>query len=277
MHRTRHEEHGSKTVKTHKFSTLVWHRLAGCRRLFAFLLLLSALKSGLAQDFSLFANWAAFDSTLLPLCGQTNGFSARVVIEMFDRSGQPKGVLPYNWSVRDGFSRLEILMLESDAVPVEAREGLRTLGVETLVILPRPNQKLTCVVQPYLRAVCEVPMGPAAIANLARQQKMRPVFSAVGEERVGDYVCEKVKVVDPSYTNEVAMVWRARKFSGFPVQIYIATPQGFQKIKFSNISLKNPAPDLFDVPTNFVKLPDGKAFIPLAVERQTRSLNQQKQ
>lgn len=229
---------------------------------------------GMAQDFSIFANVGSIQATLLPLCGHSNGFSAKVRMQMHAPGGQPHGGLPFTWNVVNGISRQEILMTESDAVPPAALPLLKQLGIETLVIIARPERKMTYVLQPNLRAYCEVPMPQSALDEISRQNKMKPVSTVLGQESVNGHACNKVQVIEPSYTNDVAVVWRATDLGGFPVKMDLFSRQGLTRITFTDIRLEKPDASLVELPAGYTKLPDGKAFIAYAKELQK---NQERQ
>jgi len=241
------------------------------------LLLLSlGVFCAMGQDFSTFASgMPQMNAVLLSLSAHTNGFTALVNMELFTPEGRAEGTLPFRWSVVDGICRQELLLTQMTQLPPEAREGFKRIGFESLVIISRPDRKLVYVIQPTLRAYCEVPIPQPVLDDIAkRTSALRLSSTRLGDEAVGEHACEKLEVVEASSPDEIATVWRAKDLDAFPVRIKVSSPRRLMKATLSEVRLRKPDAALMEPPVGYLKLLDGKAFIPYALELQKKRRGQ---
>ena len=220
-----------------------------------------------AQDLASLAQFSQVTTLLLPLCGYTNTFKTKVDFRMFTVAGKPKGRLPFTWIMVNGIGRLEVLMLESDALPPEARSALSSLGMETFAVIPRYDRNVTYVIQPNLRAYCEVPMTPNEVMEFRTMAAKRFARTDLGKETINGQSCRKEKLVESGKTNEFALVWYpAIPTNGLPIRIDLVTRQGTARASLVHKQMKEAAASLVELPQGYVRLADGNAFIPYAMQ-----------
>lgn len=158
-------------------------------------------------------------------------------------------------------------MLESDALPSEARSALVSLGMETFVVIPRYDRNVTYVMQPKLRAYCEVSMTQNEVMEYQKMASKRFERTDLGREIISGQSCWKEKLVELGKTNEWAMVWYSSTPTNvLPIRVDIVTRQGTATAPLANKQIEEAAASLVELPQGYVRLPDGKAFIPYALQ-----------
>ncbi|HTH50272.1 MAG TPA: DUF4412 domain-containing protein [Candidatus Limnocylindria bacterium] len=224
----------------------------------------------LAQDVSGLALAAIRQNRqLFPLCARTN-FSATVRFEMLAPAGQHRLTLPFRYSTADGLVRQEILIGEMTDFPQESRLHAKQLGFDTMTVVVRPDESKVYVLMDWLRAYCELPVPEAAMKDaLGKEYKFQETVT--GTEVVGGYECTKAKFIEVAHPKDVATIWRSKALGGFPLKVEMISPDlSGMSFHFTQVDLRKPSPDSFSIPTNYVKLPDSKSFIPYALEQLKR-------
>lgn len=235
--------------------------------LLAILVCCISAAGSLAQDLSGLAMAAIKQNRqLFPLCARTN-FSATVRFEMLAPAGRHRLTLPFRYSTADGLVRQEILFGEMTDFPQETRLRLKELGFETLTVVVHPEESKVYVLMDWLHAYCELPV-PEAVMKDALGKEYKFQETVTGTEVVGGDECTKATFIEVAHPKDVATIWRSKALDGFPLKVEMISPDlSGMSFQFTHVDLKKPSPASFSIPTNYVKLPDSKSFIPYAQER----------
>ena len=234
------------------------------------LLIWSACVTGsLAQDISALATSVIkLNRYFFPLCGRTN-FSMIVWAEILSTSGERKLTIPFLFFNADGVTRQDLLLSEMANLPAENRRRMKLLGTDLVTVVMRPEDSKACLSLNRLHAYCEMALS-ADLLEDPMGKNVRYQETAIGTEEIEGEEYAKAQFIEVGHSREVAVIWRS-KTSGFPLKLEMRSPDlGGINLRFFKVDLRKPPQAYFIVPTNYVKLPDSKAFIPYAVELMKR-------
>ena len=195
-----------------------------------------------------------FDAAMAKLFGENSAFSATMEFQTTVNGKQM--IMPGKMSVLDRKSRFEINMADmkgSAAPPPEAMEQMKTMGMDSMVTITRPDQKNIYVAYPGLKAYALVPLQEQDDASEADKFKIES--TELGKETVDGHACIKNKVIvtDSNGDKHESTVWNATDLKKFPVKIE-TTEQGHTvTMLYKDVKLAKPAASLFDPPADFKK------------------------
>ncbi|HYG25183.1 MAG TPA: DUF4412 domain-containing protein [Verrucomicrobiae bacterium] len=186
------------------------------------------------------------------LFGDNQAFSAAVQSEVKMSGGETISV-PGKMSFDSGKSRFEMNMSEAkgSAMPPQMAEQMKTMGMDQMVIISRPEEKQSYMVYPGLKAYAQMPMPEEA----AKAGTLKIETTEIGKETVDGHPCVKNKAVvtDEKGTKHESTVWNATDLKNFPVKIE-TTEQGMaMKLSFKNVKLSKPEASQFNPPGDFKK------------------------
>jgi len=188
------------------------------------------------------------------LFGDNQTFSATMEMGVTDKSGQPM-TMPGKISFDTGKTRFEINMadMKGGQMPPNAAEQMKSMGMDQVVSISRPDKKTAYVVYPGLQSYAEVQPSKADSAPPNSDYKVE--ITEIGKETVDGHPCVKNKVVvtDKEGTKHESTVWNATDLKKFPVKIQTTEQSGDVIMLFKNVTLAKPAASLFDPPADFKK------------------------
>ncbi|MBI3882330.1 MAG: hypothetical protein HY301_20015 [Verrucomicrobia bacterium] len=188
------------------------------------------------------------------LFGDNNAFSAATVMAT-KGGGTPDASVPGKLVFDDGRTRfeLDITKVEGSQMPPGAGEQLKAMGMAELVLIARPEKKLSYVVYPGLQAYAETVLKDEQSAEVAKKFKVET--TKLGEEKMDGQACIKNKVVvtDDKGTAHESTTWNATALKGFPIRIETTQDGSAVILTFTDIKLAKPDAAQFDPPAAFTK------------------------
>lgn len=199
---------------------------------------------------------------MLRFLGEHKAFMADVNIGTKSERGGTV-LLSGKLAFHDGQSRLELDLtkMEAGRMPPAVMESLKAAGMGELVILTRPEKKLTYLVYPGMQAYAETPLREEQSAEAAKALKLET--TRVGEENLSGHPCVKNRVVvtDPQGKTQEATTWNATDLRNFPVAIE-TTDKGAQvTLFFSNVRFGPPPSSTFELPRDLRKYADTREMM----------------
>ena len=196
---------------------------------------------------------ANMNGALAKLFGDLPGFTANMEMQTA-LGGDEKMIYPGKIAMLDNKSRFEM-----DSTQVKglgnpnATAQMRSMGLDKMVSITRPDKKVTYMIFPGLNAYSETPLtDPQAIKP---RDKFTVETTQVAREKVDDHDCVKnhVVVIDDEGNRSEATVWNANDLDKFPVKIERMEGGRLNTVLFKNIELKKPDAKLFEPPAEMTK------------------------
>ena len=199
---------------------------------------------------------------MLRFLGEHKAFMADVNIGTKSQRGDT-ALLPGKLAFHDGQSRLELDLtkIEAGRMPPAVMDAMKAAGMGELLMLTRPDKKLTYLVYPGMQAYAETPLRDEQTAEAVKALKLET--TRVGEETLAGHPCVKnrVTVTDAQGKTQEATVWNATDLRNFPVAIE-TTDKGAQvTLFFSNVRFGPPPSTLFELPRDLRKYADTREMM----------------
>lgn len=186
--------------------------------------------------------------------GEHPAFSANLEVESQDGPGQTVTV-PGKIAYLNGKSRFEMNLSETKGGPMPpgAAEQMKQMGMDQMVMISRPDKKLSYVVYPGLKAYAEVPLEDPHASKPEADFQMEA--TEMGKEKVKGRDCAKAKVVvtDKEGKKHESLVWRDPELKKFPVKIETKDKGKTTVMQFDAVKLDKPDAAQFDPPSDFTK------------------------
>ena len=135
-------------------------------------------------------------------------------------------------------------------LPPEAGMQMKSMGLDQMVTLARPDKNAAYLIYPGLESYVTTPL-PTAKAGTNDNFKVE--VTELGKDTVDGHPCLKNKIVvtDDKGVAHDSTVWNATDLKKFPVKI-VHTEQGAEiTMLFKNVSLTKPAAAMFDLPAGY--------------------------
>jgi hypothetical protein len=203
-----------------------------------------------------------FGGGLKQLLGDNKAFSAKLEMESKGPSGELIKV-PGKIAYSDGKSRVEMDMTKAN-MPEEMLTMIKTMNMDNMVIISRPDRKVTYMIYPGLKAYAEMPLSDDESTNAASKYKLET--KELGKESVEGQACVKNKVVitdDTAKKTEIT-VWQATDLKKFPVKMESIEGGQPTTTVFKEVKLSKPDDAQFDAPKDYKKY---DSFMALMMEQ----------
>jgi hypothetical protein len=192
-----------------------------------------------------------FGGSMSKLFGENKTFSASMEIQAKD--GQAGDTtIPGKLSFDDGKSRFEMDMtkMKNSNMPAEAVAQMKAMGMDSLIMISRPDKKSSYLIYPGLKAYAEIPLKDADSTETLSKYKVET--TELGKETVDGHPCVKNKVVvtDDKDKQHESTVWNATDQKNFPVKIETTERGSKVTMLFKDVKLTKPEAKLFDAPTD---------------------------
>jgi hypothetical protein len=202
------------------------------------------------------------NAAMLKMFGDVKAFSANATVRVMDQSEQEISTVPMVMSLRDGKLRAEmdITQAKGAGIPPEAGAMMKQAGLDKMVMLIQPDQKVSTMMFPTLQSYANSPVNESDLGTNEVKTTL------LGEEKIDGHPCKKVKLtsVESGRTNE-AIVWQATDLKNFPIQMQMGQPGQRALVKFQNPKLEAPEASLFQVPASFTKYDSFQALMQAAM------------
>ena len=199
--------------------------------------------------------------SMAKLFGDNSAFTANLEI----RAGQGADltIVPGILSATDGKVRFEMDMsqMKGGHIPPSAVSQMKAMGMDKIVMIARPDKKITWLLYPGLQAYAEMPNQDPDAGKAASD--FTAVTTELGRETVDGHACTKNKVVvsDKDGNKHESTVWNAPDLKNFPVQIAMAQDGNVNTMLFKNVKLEKPDSGQFDPPSSYTKYENMQALI----------------
>ena len=207
-------------------------------------------------------------ASLIRLFGTNTAFTAQVEYQLLNRSNKEIVSLPMSFARLDNRIRVEVdLARMKNQVQPDALAQVKPLGMDQIVTILRPDQRVTCQVFPKLKAFVKLPMPPAEIDSFLKPAKMER--TPLGQEKMQGYTCTKYRVVayDEQGKRHEATVWNAPDLRDFPVCVATREATETAVMRFKQVIFNRPAAEKFEPPAGFEQATDMQALMAGPVTR----------
>lgn len=190
-----------------------------------------------------------FGGSMSKLFGENKTFSAALEIQAKDgRAGDT--TIPGKLSFDEGKSRFEMDMtqMKNSKMPPEAVAQMKAMGMDTMVVVSRPDAKTSYMIYPGLNAYAEMPLKEADTTEAV--SKFKSEAKELGKETIDGHPCVKNKVVvtDDKEKQHEFTVWNATDLKSFPVKIEMNEGKTAMTMLFKEVKLTKPEGKLFEAP-----------------------------
>lgn len=196
-----------------------------------------------------------FSANLRKLFGAHIAFAAATDVHIFNRAGEETTAMTMNFSVLPVGARIETdtAAIRTKDVSAEAIAQFKSLGMDKMVTVVRPDKRTTYVIYPGLKAYAELPMSAEEAA--ARDTEIKMEKTILGKETVDQHPAQKTKVVlsSKNQTPKEALVWFASDLKDFPVKIQMTEGPNTMVMSFRNLKLAAPDAKMFEIPAGYAR------------------------
>lgn len=201
-------------------------------------------------------------ASLIRLFGTNFAFTAQVEYQLLNRSNQEVVHLPMTLARSGNQLRVGIdLARMNNREQPAALAQVKPLGLDQIVTILRPDQRVTCQVFPKLNAFVKLPMPPSESEAFLKPAKMER--SVLGREQMEGYACVKYRVAayDEQGRRHDATVWNAGELRDFPVRVATVEEAGTVVMRFREVRFVHPEAAQFEPPRGYVECADMQALM----------------
>jgi hypothetical protein len=189
------------------------------------------------------------------LFGDNSSFSANMTTQTTGSDGGQPVLTTGKISASDGKSRFEPDMSKMGGASMSPDRAamMKSMGMDKMVMIGRPDKKVTQIVYPGMNAYAEMAIPDSAGSAAWSQAKVD--MTELGKETVDGHPCVKNKVVvtDDQANKHEFTVWNATDLKNFPVKIETLQNGTTLTTTFSDVKLDEVADDQFEPPTGATK------------------------
>ncbi len=203
-----------------------------------------------------------FGGSMSKLFGENKTFSAELEIEAKDgRAGDT--TIPGQLFFHDGKSRFEmdVTKMKGNHMPPAAMEQMKAMGMDSVVVISRPDKKTSYMIYPGLKAYVEMSLKESESPDAVSKHKVET--TELGKETVAGHATVKNKVIvtDETGKKQEFIVWNATELKSFPVKMEMLERGTTVTMSFKNVKLTPPDAKLFDAPAEFKRYDDRMALM----------------
>jgi hypothetical protein len=196
------------------------------------------------------------------LFGGISAYSATMETQSKDSSGNAM-TMPSKIFCLDGKTRMETDMakMKSGSMSPDAAEQMKAMGMNSMVMISRPDKKISYMIYPGMQAYAENPLQDRETTASAADFKVET--TELGKDTVDGHPCVKTKfiVTDDQGAKHESVVWNATDLKKFPVKIETVQQGQTMTILFKDVNLAKPDAGLFDPPSDYTKYDSMQAMM----------------
>ena len=197
------------------------------------------------------------------LFGKNSAFSAAMEMQTLMPPQNQTVTMPGKIAFDAGKSRFEMDMSEMKgaSMPPQAIAQMKTMGMDKMVMIARPDKKLTYMVYPNLQAYTEIAITDQDAVKA--ESDFNVEVTKLGEEKVDGHPCIKNKAVvsDKQGNKYESTVWNATDLKDFPVKIEVQDQGHAMTMLFKDVKLAKPEASLFESPAGLKRYDNPMALI----------------
>lgn len=192
---------------------------------------------------------AGFGGSISKIFGENKSFTTTVEIQA---NGGAAGdtTLGGRLAFDDGKSRFEMDMgkMKNSKLPPGAVEQMKAMGMDSMVVISRPDKKFSYMVYPGLKAYAEMPLKDSDSAEAVSKLKLET--TELGRETVDGHptIKNKVVVTDEKDKKQEFTVWNATDLKSFPIKLEMHEGATTVVMLFKEVKLEKPAAGEFETP-----------------------------
>lgn len=212
-----------------------------------------------------------FSGAMAKLFGDNSAFSADAEVQAKNGKAGEDMTMPGKIAFLDGKSRFEVALsqMKGGKLPPEAVEQMKSMGMDSLVMISRPDKKLTYLIYPNLQAYAEMPMQNPEATKTASEFDVK--LTAEGKETIAGHACVKNKAVvtDKNGKTHEFTVWNATDLKKFPVKIETSEHNMNVVILFKDVKFTKPGASQFEPTASFKKYGSAMALMQQEMMKRT--------
>jgi len=199
---------------------------------------------------------AGMSATTARLFGENAAFTAD--LEMEARGGDAgDGVsMPGKVAFDHGKfrSEMDLSNMKRGQAPPQGMEQMKAMGMDKMVMISRPDKKLSYMIYPGLQGYVENPL-PEGEAEAASASDLKMETTELGKEDVDGHPCVKTKAVvtDKEGKTHEALVWNATDLNRFPLRMEMTESGTTVTMNYRNVKLDKPGAEAFEPPAGCAK------------------------
>lgn len=213
--------------------------------------LLGAVGAALAQTGP--GDMPGMDLSFMKLFGDNPAFSTRSEMSIVDESGKETMSMVANIAMLDGKMRTEVDMtkMKGPSIPPQDIAQMKAMGMERVVSIARPDQKLVYVIYPGLKSYASTPIPEATLQSLKAKSRIEKV--ELGKETVERHPCVKNKVTltDDKGKTSIFTLWNATDLKDFPIKFQTVDGGNTISSLYKDLKLARPDEKQFDPPSSY--------------------------
>ena len=192
---------------------------------------------------------------------KSQSFSATMVFSGSSaRQKTPMPPMEGKFLVLQGMVRMEMDMTKAMAAAPGRGAGELT-GMEKMIVISRPDKKVSYLIMPGLQAYCEMAFPKEAAEQAAESAKIDR--TAEGSETLEGYACEKFLNTVTAKDGKTAVIhtWEAKDLGGMPIKMTGKNDDGEATLSFKDIKTGKPDASLFEPPADYQKYDSPQAMM----------------
>jgi hypothetical protein len=204
-----------------------------------------------------------FNGAMAKLFGENGNFSANLEMEMKGGALSDTIKMPGKMAVADGKSRFEMdaTQIKGGNIPESALAQMKAMGMDKMIMISRPDKKVSYMVYPNLQSYAESPMSQKDASEKDTDFKIET--SELGKETIDGHPCVKTKVTltDDKGGKQEATLWNASDLKKFPVKLERTENNVMMTMLFKDVKLSKPDAAEFDPPAGLTKYDSPQALM----------------
>ncbi|MEY4386152.1 MAG: hypothetical protein RLY20_1435 [Verrucomicrobiota bacterium] len=197
-------------------------------------------------------------AALIRLLDGIPGFTAHLDLRQLDAKGVETLNAPMQFSFLDAKLRgeIDITKLKAKEMPALAGSAAKSVGMDTMVMIIRPDLHESQQFYPAFKACVYAPIGDDELVPLKKPVKVAKKPAA--RETVDGHACvkNKVTITDADGVRYEADVWFASDLKNFPLKVKAVDGSGSLELHFSHVKFEKPEAKVFDLPSGTAKYDD---------------------
>jgi hypothetical protein len=191
------------------------------------------------------------------LFGDNQTFTATMELQMKNSNGETI-TMPGTFAFDSGKSRFEADMtkMAGSRMPEGGAEQMKQMGMDTIVMIGRPDKKTSYLIYPSFQSYIENPLQDSQSAKSTNDFKIET--TELGKESVDGHSCVKNKVIvtEKDGTKHESTVWNATDLKKFPVKIQTVEAGNDVTMLFKDVKTAKPDATSFNPPSDYQKYDD---------------------
>jgi hypothetical protein len=203
------------------------------------------------------------------LFGDNKAFSGNMELQV--NSPQGPMTVPGKIFYLDGKSRFEMDLAEtkSPALPPGAAAQMKSVGMDKMIVISRPDKKVSYMIYPGLQAYFDKPLQDAEVEKPDSDYKIEQTELAKEKSDGHDCVKNKTVITDKDGSKREFTVWNAADLNKFPIKIQETEDGNLSTMAFKDVKLSKPEEKQFDTPTDYKKYENIMAIMQEVMKRAT--------